>query len=294
MLDVNGITRTYGEHRAVDSVTFDVPEGHMVGFVGANGAGKTTTMRMIMGVLAPDEGQVSWKGEPITPAARARFGYMPEERGLYPKQPVLDQLVFLARLHGVDAGAAKARATELLERFGLGERTGEKVEKLSLGNQQRAQIIAAVLGDPLALILDEPFSGLDPAAVDQMSELLRERTARGVPVLFSSHQLDLVDRLCDSIVVLHQGKVVARGTSRELRQAGPLRYRVVLGGDAGWVRGVTDVEVIDLDGNTAIFQPGDEQAAQRVLAEAVQRGTVSDFSPVIPTLSEIYREVSAS
>ncbi|MBW8172792.1 ATP-binding cassette domain-containing protein [Ornithinimicrobium sp. Arc0846-15] len=293
MLDVNGITRTYGEHRAVDNVTFDVPEGHMVGFVGANGAGKTTTMRMIMGVLAPDDGQVFWQGEPITPAARARFGYMPEERGLYPKQPVLDQLVFLARLHGVDAGAAKARATDLLERFGLGERTSEKVEKLSLGNQQRAQIIASVLGDPLALILDEPFSGLDPAAVDQMSELLREHTARGVPVLFSSHQLDLVDRLCDSIVVLHQGKVVARGTSRELRQAGPLRYRVVLGGDAGWVRAVSDVEVIDLDGNTAIFQPGDEQSAQRVLAEAVQRGTVSDFSPVIPTLSEIYREVSA-
>lgn len=294
MLDVNGITRTYGEHRAVDAVTFDVPTGHMVGFVGANGAGKTTTMRMIMGVLAPDEGQVSWQGDPITAAHRARFGYMPEERGLYPKQPVLDQLIFLARLHGVDAGAARTRATELLERFGLGERTKDKVEKLSLGNQQRAQIIASVLGDPLALILDEPFSGLDPAAVDQMSELLREHTSRGVPVLFSSHQLDLVDRLCDSIVVLHQGRVVAQGTSDDLRRGGPLRYRIVVSGDAGWVRGLPGVDVVDLDANAAIFVPETEEAAQNVLASAVQRGGVTDFSPVIPSLSEIYREVSAS
>jgi ABC-2 type transport system ATP-binding protein len=293
MLQVDGVSRRFGEVTAVDDVSFDVPHGAMVGFVGGNGAGKTTTMRMIMGLLAKDAGEVRWDGRPVTAELRSRFGYMPEERGLYPKQPVLDQLVYLGRLHGMTAAAARSRATELLERFGLGDRLRAKVETLSLGNQQRGQIIAAVLGDPVALILDEPFSGLDPAAVDGMSQLLREHTARGVPVLFSSHQLDLVDRLCDSIVVLHRGRVVADGTSESLRSTGPLRYRLQLGGDAGWVRGMPGVDVVDVDGPTAVVQPHGEAAAQQLLAEAVRRGTVHDFSRIVPTLSEIYREVAA-
>ncbi|MCK0112168.1 ATP-binding cassette domain-containing protein [Ornithinimicrobium sp. F0845] len=294
MLAVQGLTRQYGELRAVDDVTFEVPAGRMIGFVGGNGAGKTTTMRMIMGVLAPTAGEVVWDGHPATLADRARFGYMPEERGLYPKQPVLDQLTYLGRLHGMSQTAANTRAKELLERFGLGERLKEKVEKLSLGNQQRAQIIASVLGDPLALILDEPFSGLDPSAVDQMADLLREHTSTGVPVLFSSHQLELVDRLCDGIVVLHKGKVVAKGTSDELRGNAPLRYVLSLTGDAGWVRGVPGIQVLDLDGGTVELEPETEEAAQRLLTEAVSRGGVREFSRVRPSLSEIYREVAAA
>lgn len=294
MLAVQGLTRQYGELRAVDDVTFEVPAGKMIGFVGGNGAGKTTTMRMIMGVLAPTSGQVLWEGRPATLADRTRFGYMPEERGLYPKQGVLDQLTYLGRLHGMGQSAARERAQELLERFGLGERLKEKVEKLSLGNQQRAQIIASVLGDPLALILDEPFSGLDPAAVDQMADLLREHTSAGVPVLFSSHQLDLVDRLCDAIVVLHKGKVVASGSSEELRGNAPLRYVLNLTGDAGWVRGVAGIQVLDLDGSTVQLEPESEEAAQHLLAEAVSRGGVREFSRIRPTLSEIYREVAAA
>ncbi len=293
MLEVDGITRTYGEIKAVDGVSFEVPPGAMVGFVGGNGAGKTTTMRMIMGILAPDSGSVRWKGEEVTRAIRTRFGYMPEERGLYPKQPILDQLVYLGRLHGMSQGDAKRRVSDLLENFGLGDRMSDKVETLSLGNQQRAQIIAAVLGDPIALILDEPFSGLDPAAVDQMSAMLREHTSSSTPVLFSSHQLDLVDRLCDSIVVLHKGKVVAAGTSAELRDTGKLRYRLTVGEDAGWVRGLDGIRVVDLDGTTALIEPADEAAAQHLLGEAVSRGQVHDFSKVIPSLSEIYREVAA-
>ena len=293
MLQVDGVSRRFGDVTAVDDVSFDVPSGAMVGFVGGNGAGKTTTMRMVMGLLAKDAGVVRWDGQPVTAALRSRFGYMPEERGLYPKQPVLDQLVYLGRLHGMTAAAARSRATELLERFGLGDRLRAKVETLSLGNQQRGQIIASVLGDPVALILDEPFSGLDPAAVDGMSQLLREHTTRGVPVLFSSHQLDLVDRLCDSIVVLHRGRVVADGTSESLRSTGPLRYRLHLGGDAGWVRGMPGIGVIDVDGTTAVVQPQDDPAAQHLLAEAVRRGTVHDFARIVPTLSEIYREVAA-
>ncbi len=293
MLQVDGVSRRFGDVTAVDDVSFTVPRGAMVGFVGGNGAGKTTTMRMIMGLLAKDAGDVWWDGAPVTAALRSRFGYMPEERGLYPKQPVLDQLVYLGRLHGMSAAAARTRATELLERFGLGDRLRAKVETLSLGNQQRGQIIAAVLGDPVALILDEPFSGLDPAAVDGMSQLLREHTSRGVPVLFSSHQLDLVDRLCDSIVVLHGGRVVADGTSESLRSTGPLRYRLHLGSDAGWVRSMPGIAAVDVDGSTAVVQPHDEAAAQQLLGEAVRRGTVHDFSKIVPTLSEIYREVAA-
>jgi ABC-2 type transport system ATP-binding protein len=293
MLALQHLTRRYGDTLAVDDVTFGVDRGQMVGFVGGNGAGKTTTMRMVMGVLAPTEGEVRWDGEPATREVRSRFGYMPEERGLYPKQPVLGQLVYLGQLHGMSAQAARARATELLERFGLGERTHDKVETLSLGNQQRAQIIAAVLGHPVALILDEPFSGLDPAAVDQMSELLREHTAQGVPVLFSSHQLELVDRLCDAIVVLHEGRLVASGTSEELRAGAPLRYRLTTTGDAGWVRGVPGVRVVDLDGPSVLIEPDDEVVAERLLVDAVARGGVREFSRIRPTLSEIYREVAA-
>lgn len=293
MLEVDGLTRTFGDLTAVDGVSFEVPLGAMVGFVGGNGAGKTTTMRMIMGILTPTGGQSRWQGEELDRAARSRFGYMPEERGLYPKQPVLDQLVYLGRLHGMSPAAAKARVSELLERFGLGERMSDKVETLSLGNQQRAQIIAAVLGDPVALILDEPFSGLDPAAVDQMSALLREYTSDDVPVLFSSHQLDLVDRLCDSIVVLARGKVVASGTSAQLREGGPMRYRLTVDQDAGWVRGMPNLRVLDVDAATVLIEPDDEGAAQHLLSEAVSRGPVREFSRVIPSLSEIYREVAS-
>ena len=294
MLRVSGLTRLYGDFRAVDDVSFEVPAGKMVGFVGGNGAGKTTTMRMIMGVLAASAGEVEWDGAPVTAADRARFGYMPEERGLYPKQPVLDQLAYLGRLRGMSQNAAREAATGLLERFGLGERTKSKVEELSLGNQQRAQIIASVLAEPVALVLDEPFSGLDPTAVDQMADLLREYTAQGVPVLFSSHQLDLVDRLCDSLVVLHQGRVVADGTADDLRAGAPLRYRLSLAGDAGWVRGEPDISVLDLDGGTVLIEPGTPERAEQLLVDAVARGGVREFAVVRPSLGEIYREVAAA
>ncbi len=293
MLELRGLTRRYGDHLAVDEVSFTVPEGAMVGFVGGNGAGKTTTMRMVMGVLAPTAGEVLWRGREVTSADRSRFGYMPEERGLYPKQPVLAQLTYLGQLHGMTATHARERSRDLLGRFGLGERVKDKLETLSLGNQQRAQIIASVLGDPTLLVLDEPFSGLDPAAVDQMSELLREHTADGVPVLFSSHQLELVDRLCDAIVVLHQGRVVAQGTSEQLRATAPLRYRLTTSHDAGWVRGVPGVTVVDVDGPTALVEPADEAVAERLLVDAVARGGVREYARIVPTLSEIYREVAA-
>ncbi len=293
MLDIDSVTRKFGDITAVDAVSFEVGDGDLVGFVGGNGAGKTTTMRMIMGVLAIHGGVVRWQGRPITARDRRTFGYMPEERGLYPKQPVLDQLVYLARLKGMDAGRARRSALDSLERFGLRERAKDRVEKLSLGNQQRVQIIAALLAQPAALILDEPFSGLDPDAVDAMAGLLREHTRVGVPVLFSSHQLDLVERLCDRLVVLGRGRVLARGTVEELRTSGARRHRLILGGDAGWTRSQPGIAVSDVDGPIALLEVLSPGAEQDLLAEALRRGTVRSFAPMIPTLSEIYREVTA-
>ncbi|WP_418275590.1 ABC transporter ATP-binding protein [Isoptericola jiangsuensis] len=292
-LEVRDLTRTFGERRAVDGISFTAEGGLLTGFVGSNGAGKTTTMRMMMGVLAISSGEVLIDGRPLTRADRRSFGYMPEERGLYPKQPALDQLVYLARLRGVPASAARTEALDLLERLGLGERVKDHVEKLSLGNQQRVQIVAALMGRPQALVLDEPFSGLDPAAVDGMVDLLREHTARGVPVLFSSHQLDLVERLCERLVILRSGEVVADGTPDELRSAGTVRHRLVVGSDAGWVRGVPGVHAVDVDGPTALLELVDDAASQRLLAEALERGPVHELSPVRPSLAQIYREVTA-
>ena len=292
MLEVERLTRRFGDNLAVDGVTFAVHPGRLTGFVGGNGAGKTTTMRMVMGVLGITAGEVRWGGRPITDADRRGFGYMPEERGLYPKQPVLDQLVYLGELGGMSAPAARRSVMEHLERFGLADRAKDRVEKLSLGNQQRVQIIAAVMREPTCLILDEPFSGLDPRAVDAMADLLREHTARGAPVLFSSHQLDLVERLCDRLVILNQGRVAADGSKAELERTAATRCRLVVAADAGWVRDVPGIHVVDIDGGGALFEVEEPGAEQRLLHEAIGRGDVLEFSPVRPSLSEIYREVT--
>ncbi len=293
MLQARSLTRRFGDSTAVDGVSFDVRGGLMTGFVGGNGAGKTTTMRMVMGVLGIDGGEVLWHGRPVTPQDQRRFGYMPEERGLYPKQKVVDQLVYLAQLKGMGAATARRAAEEHLERFGLAERASSRLEELSLGNQQRVQVVAALLHGPTALVLDEPFSGLDPMAVDSMADLLREHASTGVPVLFSSHQLDLVEKLCDRLVILSRGRVVASGDAEELRSRGPRRFRVTLDRDAGWVREVRGIHVVDVDGPTALVEVVDDGAEQVVLREAAARGTVHEFAPVRPALADIYREVAA-
>ena len=294
MLVLEKITRRFGDRLALDDVSLSVPDGRMVGFVGANGAGKTTTMRIALGVLAADSGTVTFRGRVPDLATRRRFGYMPEERGLYPKGRLLEQLVFLARLHGVDRGAAAKRGQDLLGRLGLGDRAQDKLESLSLGNQQRVQVAASLVHDPELLVLDEPFSGLDPIAVDAMAELLREKVRAGVGVLFSSHQLDLVDRLCDELVILHAGRVVAAGEPGELRrQRGGSRYRLVTDADPDWLRDVPGVRVVERRSDGIVLellQGGDLD--QRVLAEALRRGPVRSFAPLLPTLSELFQEVS--
>ncbi|HET9141703.1 ABC transporter ATP-binding protein [Actinophytocola sp.] len=292
MLTVTELRRNFGEHRALDNVSFEVRPGRMTGFIGANGSGKTTTMRIILGVLAAHGGSVVWHGAPITQAVRQRFGYMPEERGLYPKAKVAEQITWLGRLHGLDHATARENTLRLLEQLELAERAGDKLEELSLGNQQRAQVAAALVHDPTLLILDEPFSGLDPIAVETMLGVLRERADSGVPVLFSSHQLGLVERLCDDVVIISGGVVKASGGREELRaKYGSRRFELVLENDAGWLRDLPEVRIVDLDGPRAVFEPiGNGRTDQRVLRAALERGAVRSFTPVVPSLNEIFKE----
>ncbi|MFB6396276.1 ABC transporter ATP-binding protein [Polymorphospora lycopeni] len=292
LLQLKAVHRAFGDRSVLRDVTFDVTPGRLTGFVGANGAGKTTTMRIIMGALAADSGTVTWDGAPLTRDDRRRFGYMPEERGLYPKMSVSEQLIYLGRLHGLSADAATRNVDALLDRLGLAERAGDKLEKLSLGNQQRAQIAAALVHEPDLLVLDEPFSGLDPLAVDTVLTVLREYTARGVGVLFSSHQLEVVERLCDDLVIIGEGAIRAAGSREQLRQAHALpRYEIRVDGDAGWLRDQPGVTLVDLDGAHAVFDLAAGTDDQSVLRSALDRGPVRVFRPVTPSLAEIFREV---
>jgi ABC-2 type transport system ATP-binding protein len=294
VLELIGLRRTFGEVVALDDVSFVVPAGEIVGFVGPNGAGKTTAMRIALGVLTPDAGQVRWRGEPIDARVRRRSGYMPEERGLYPKMRVLDQLVYLARLHGLGTADARRRALATLEVLGVAERRGDRVESLSLGNQQRVQLAAALVHEPDLLVLDEPFSGLDPVGVDVLSGVLRRQAANhGVPVVFSSHQLDLVERLCDQVVLIDHGRVVAQGTIEELRVRRERRLFLVQvsGADDDWPGSIPGVRLVEATPDGLVLELGADVDEQRVLDLARSSGDVVRFGPVRPSLAELFREV---
>ncbi|GMA32210.1 ABC transporter ATP-binding protein [Litorihabitans aurantiacus] len=291
MISLHGVSKSFGTREVLTDLSFDVQRGRLTGFVGGNGAGKTTTMRILLGVLRASRGEVTLDGRPIDGAALRTFGYMPEERGLYPKMEIGEQLTYLARLHGIDKSGAKRRAGDLLERLGLGPRAKDKLESLSLGNQQRVQVAAALVHDPDVLIMDEPFSGLDPLAVDEVVTVIGEHAARGIPVLFSSHQLDVVERLCDDLVIIAGGEIRATGTREELRDAhSGDRWELAAGSDTGWVREIPGVEVDELAGDHAVFSASPE-VAQQVLRDAVARGEVATFRPVRPTLGEIFRDI---
>ncbi|MDJ0339740.1 ATP-binding cassette domain-containing protein [Cryobacterium sp. PH31-O1] len=292
MLDIMSVNKRYGTRQVLTDVSFSVGDGRMTGFVGANGAGKTTTMRIILGVLSPDSGTVLIDGTPVTANDRRRFGYMPEERGLYPKMKVAEHLVYLARLHGLDPASARRNTSDLLERLGLDARANDTVESLSLGNQQRAQIAAALVHDPEFLVLDEPFSGLDPLAVDVVTSVLSGYAAQGAPVLFSSHQLDIVERLCDDLVIIADGVIRANGSPETLRtQHSRERFEIRTAGDTGWIREVPGVTVVDFDGDYAIFECETDAASQAVLQRAIGLGAVHAFAQQRPSLATIFKEV---
>ncbi|HEY9473483.1 MAG TPA: ATP-binding cassette domain-containing protein [Mycobacteriales bacterium] len=295
MLEFDAVHKRYGGTVALDSVSFAVRPGQMFGFVGANGAGKTTTMRIAMGVLAADSGEVRWQGGPVSFEMRRRFGYMPEERGLYPKMRVGEQLVYLARLHGLTGPDARRAADRWVERLGVADRRDDAVEKLSLGNQQRVQLAAALVHDPEVLILDEPFSGLDPVGVDALADVLLDRCRQGVPVIFSSHQLDLVERLCDSVGIINRGRMVATGTVPELRaREGRRELRVVVPDAApDWAAGLPGVRIVARQGSEVRLELAEPTDDQKVLEMALRAGRVEHFSWRQPTLAELFRDAVA-
>jgi ABC-2 type transport system ATP-binding protein len=296
-LQLIDLRRRFGDVVALDGVSFDVDEGSMVGFVGPNGAGKTTAMRIALGVLQADGGEVRWRGKVVDGVARRRFGYIPEERGLYPKMRVLEQLVYLARLHGVSRTAARSRALEILEILGVSNRSKDRVESLSLGNQQRVQLAASLVHEPDVLVLDEPFSGLDPVGTDVLIEVLdHERRTRGVPIVFSSHQLELVERVCDRIAMIVDGRIVTEGAIDELRASRARRLiRIeVVGAPTDWYESIPSVRREgDVPGGV-ILELADEIDDQRVLDLARSVGEVRHYSLVRPTLAELFREVVSS
>jgi len=260
--------------------------------VGRNGAGKTTTMRIVLGVLQADAGEVRWDGAPLDFAARRRIGYMPEERGLYPRMRLLEQLAYLGELHGMSGRAARTAGLRWLERFGLADRRDDDLQALSMGNQQRVQLAAALVFDPEILVLDEPFAGLDPVAVDVMTDVLRERADAGLPVIFSSHELDLVERICDRVAIIDHGRLVACGTVEELRRGGPERLWVdAPDAPAGWGERLPGATLMHTDGSRVLLELADGTDDQAVLQAALATGPVREFRRAEASLVELFRDV---
>ena len=295
-LELIDLRRRYGDVVALDGLTFNVPPGQVFGFLGPNGAGKTTTMRAIFGVVTLDGGEVRWDGAAVSEQARRRFGYMPEERGLYPSMAVADQIEYLGRLHDMTGPAAHAAARDWLRRLGLAGRETSRLDALSHGNQQRVQLAAALVHDPALLVLDEPFAGLDPAGVDEMSKILTERAVAGVTVLFSSHQLDLVEHLCEAVAIINHGRVVAQGAVADLERGDRPRLAVRVAGDpaGAWAQRVgptvAKLEGTE-DGNVLLaLAPGAD--SQQVLDAARAAGAVENFSFATRRLSQVFRDVT--
>jgi ABC-2 type transport system ATP-binding protein len=292
LLHLEGLRRAYGDITALDGLSFDVPSGQVVGFLGPNGAGKTTTMRAIFGLTDLDAGEVLWNGAPVTQSERRRFGYMPEERGLYPGMHVGEQVEYLGRLHGLSASAAAAATTTWLDRLDLADRRDAKVETLSHGNQQRVQLAAALAHDPELLVLDEPLSGLDPTGIEAIGRVLVDQARAGCCVLISSHQLDLVEDLCDRVTIIEHGRLVASGTVDDLETTGARRLQVRVEGErtGNWARGLPGVTVSEVTGGAVRLVLEESVDSDAVLQAAMRAGRVTEFSFARRRLSEVFRE----
>jgi ABC-2 type transport system ATP-binding protein len=296
VLELTDLSRRFGDVVALDDLTVSIPSGEVFGLLGPNGAGKTTAMRIVMGVLLADRGTVTWKGQPITAEDRKHFGYLPEERGLYPDMTPLDHLIYLCRLHGLPKHDGTMRANEWLERLGVAERAKDKISKLSLGNQQRVQLAAALVHSPDVLVLDEPFSGLDPIGTDTMGAVLADIASSGATVVFSSHQLDLVEDRCRSVAILDKGRLVASGTVDDLTTAGRTRLVVEVGGAPdGWASSINGVTVSEAEsgGQRVRLVLDDGVDPQKVLRAAQRHGPIVQFSFQRRRLSEVFREAIA-
>jgi len=292
LLELEGLRRTFGSLLALDDLTFSVPSGQVVGFLGPNGAGKTTTMRAIFGLIDLDAGVVRWNGTPVGRAQWQRFGYMPEERGLYPGMLVGEQVEYLGRLHGMSPNDAASATRAWLERLEIADRATSKVEALSHGNQQRVQLAAALIHEPELLVLDEPLSGLDPTGIDAIGHVLVDQARAGCCVLFSSHQLDLVEDLCEQVMIIDHGRLVVSGTVDDLASSGARRLVVRIEGErtADWARDLKGVSVSEVAAGEVRLVLNDAVDSDVVLRAAMAAGHLTEFTFARRRLSEVFRE----
>lgn len=288
-LQLTGVTKRYGEFTAVDDVTMHVPAGSVFGFLGPNGAGKSTTMRMIMDVLVPDAGHISWRGEPITDEVRSRFGYLPEERGLYPRMKVGEQLAYFAELKGLTRADARQRVTDWLDRLEIGHYIDKRIDQLSKGNQQKVQFISAVVHDPELVILDEPFSGLDPLNVELLRGALNELRQRGTTILFSTHRMDTVEDLCRDVALINRGHLVLSGNLLEIKRSSRRRViRLGLAGSYDFLEQFPDIRVETWHDEYVEIGVRDTFDPNTLLQAALAHGRVTQFNLGLPSLHEIY------
>lgn len=289
-LKVESLSKRFGAVQAVDQVSFTVPVGRVCGLLGSNGAGKTTTMRMIMRIFLPDSGVISWKGEPVTDTTRQTFGYLPEERGLYPKMQVREQLIYLTQLKDLSHADATARVDRWIERLELGEYAARRVEQLSKGNQQKVQFAAAAASSPDLCIMDEPFTGLDPVNTIVMEEAFRTLAREGTTVLFSSHNMDQVEALCEDVVLLHRSHVVLAGGLQEIKKSG--RGQTVKlqmeSPDYGFLDQIAGITVREGQAGGREISLPKGMDPNLILKKAAESGTVVTYSLGDPSLREIY------
>jgi ABC-2 type transport system ATP-binding protein len=294
-LAVSGLSLRFGNVVALDGLDLHAPRGRVLGFLGPNGAGKTSTMRCVTGIAVPDRGEIHVDGGRIDAEARRRIGYMPEERGLYPKMELAEQVRYFARLHGLSPAEAEASCGHWLDRLGLSGRAGDRVETLSHGNQQRAQLAVALVHNPDVLLLDEPFAGLDPGGVEALAAVLREQAETSAAVVFSSHQLDLVEQFCDEVAIVNDGRLVLAGALPDVKRRGRDRfYEVgVEGAGENWAETIAGVSVIGRHDGIVRLALDEHTDPQALLREAQARGTLTHFSEALPQLSEVFREAVA-
>jgi ABC-2 type transport system ATP-binding protein len=290
-LQIENVTKKFGNFTAVKDLSMTVKQGSMYGFLGANGAGKTTTFRMILGLLDTTEGTITWNGKPITYANSTHIGYLPEERGLYPKMKVEDQLVYLGQLRGMKKNDAKIASNQWLERFEVPHYAGKKVEELSKGNQQKIQVIASLLHKPSLIILDEPFSALDPLNVELLKKAILEIQKEGATIVFSSHRMDHVEELCENLIIMDHGQSLLTGSLREVKRSfGRQNVRMKADFDLSFLRDTKGVTSFKQTIEGGVFQIGEEQIAHEILRAALTKGEIRYFAIEEPSLQDIFIE----
>jgi ABC-2 type transport system ATP-binding protein len=291
-LEIDHVTKRYGPTLALDALEFSVPKGQIFGFLGANGAGKTTTMRICLGIIPADAGEIRWDSTPARELPRRIWGYLPEERGLYPRLTVLDQLVYFASLYGENPREARREALHWLARFRISDLENRRAEELSKGNQQKVQFIAAILHDPEVLLMDEPFTGLDPVNVGLLKEAFDELRQRGRTIIFSTHQMELAEAMCESVAIIDRGRLVAGGGVRTLkRAAGRRMVRLAFehGSGPAWLEGLPDITVVRAGVDYIDVRLADDADPPAVLNQVLARGApVTQYELREPTLEALF------